>query len=214
MNDDYAMTPRQAIEVVQATGAEDAAKLIGDHAAAGLVRSYAQVQLTIDAAGQRTSRLGARIDAEVWERMIRAGVDGDAWTGGTVRLPGSDLVGGEPAMNITGIAFHPADIHRLALQQRPTPQPSRKAKQQPSPSPADETDAKAPSKRKRKAPPDLSPLHSGAIHLTVEQTKAALSIGHTTFYKLLNAGKLERAPSKTGTRIMAASVRRYAGLSA
>jgi hypothetical protein len=44
------------------------------------------------------------------------------------------------------------------------------------------------------------------------KTKAALSIGHTTPHKLLNAGELERALSKAGTQITADSVRRYAGL--
>lgn len=63
VNDDYAMTPRQAIAVVQASGAEDATKLIGDHAAAGLVRSYAQVQSTIEASGsaRRGSALGSTL---------------------------------------------------------------------------------------------------------------------------------------------------------
>lgn len=39
VTDLYAMTPRQAIEVISEAGADDPATLIRDHSAAGLVRS-------------------------------------------------------------------------------------------------------------------------------------------------------------------------------
>ncbi len=68
VDENYAMTPKQAIETVQAAGVDDPIKLIRDHAAAGRVRSYAQVQLVIEADGSRTSRLGATIAPEVWDR--------------------------------------------------------------------------------------------------------------------------------------------------
>lgn len=143
--------------------------------------------------------------------MIRAGVDGDAWTGGTVRLAGSDLIGGQPAMNITGIAFHPADIQRLAFQQRPTPQPSRKTKSPPATMPLSEAHAGSFPAPQRRPKADLNGLRSGALLLTVKEAEAALGMSHTTIYKLINTGKLECPEGET--RITAESVRRYAGLS-
>lgn len=205
-----ALTPKQALEVITAAGVEDAAKLIRDHAAAGLVKSYADMQLTIDARGKRSSVRGGAVAPVVWERIARDGVSDDVWGGGTVRLAGSDLLGGEPTIHVTGVAFRPDDIKRLAGQQRPG-QPTR-PRPQAIPAGGLEAVEQTPATTQARRAPDLSALHSGALHLTVEQTKAALSIGHTTVYKLLKAGDLKRAPSKAGTRITAESVRRYAGL--
>ncbi len=61
VTDQYAMTPKQALTVIEAAGVDDAAKLIRDHAAAGLVRSYAQLQVTIAADGGRQELRGGRI---------------------------------------------------------------------------------------------------------------------------------------------------------
>ncbi len=68
MTDTYAMAPKQALVVIEATGVEDLARLIADHAAAGLVRSYAQVQQTIAATGERSVVRGGRVQPAVWER--------------------------------------------------------------------------------------------------------------------------------------------------
>ena len=212
VTDTYAMAPKQALEVIEATGAEDAARLLADHAAAGLVRSYAQILQSIDAKGQRSVVRGGRVPPEVWERMIGAGVYRDAWTGGTVRLDGSDLIGGVPAVHVTGFAFHPADVERLANQQRP---PHRQAKARrvkvertaAVKEEADQVPAATPT-RPHKAP-DLSVLHSGALLLTVKQTEAALARGRTWVYDRIKEGKLVQPEGDT--RITAESVRRLAG---
>lgn len=49
VTDQYAMTPWQALATIKAAGVNDAAKLIRDHAVAGLMRSYAHLQVTISA---------------------------------------------------------------------------------------------------------------------------------------------------------------------
>ncbi|KQM62703.1 hypothetical protein ASE75_13835 [Sphingomonas sp. Leaf17] len=214
MTDQYALTPKQAIEVIKAAGVDDAAKLIRDHAAAGLVRSYAQVQVTINTRGERTCVRGGAVASAAWERMICGGVDSDVWGGGTVRLAGSDLVGGTPALHVTGIAFHADDIERLSNQQRPASRvkaaPKRVAVEQTRVADEDPADVPSPRPTRQRGALDLSALHSGALLLTVKQTEAALAISHTTVYKLINAGKLERPAGET--RITAESVRRYAGL--
>ncbi|MCI1141923.1 hypothetical protein MOP88_05755 [Sphingomonas sp. WKB10] len=120
MTDQYAMTPKQALAMIEAAGVEDAAKLIRDHAAAGLIRSYAQLQVTIAADGGRHEVRGGKVQSATWERVVAAGADADVWSGGTVRLVGSDLIGGTPAIHVTGVTFHLSDIERLANQQRPS----------------------------------------------------------------------------------------------
>ncbi len=216
VTDLYAMTPRQAIATIRDVGAEDPATLIRDHSAAGLVRSFALRQVTIDAQGNRTEVRGRAIQTQTWERMIRDGVDGDVWGGGTVRLPRSELLGGEAALHITGVAFHPDDIQRLADQQRPPLQPPRKRAPT---SPASQVEAAAqataaveqltdtPPRRR----PNASAIPPGAILCTVNQAKEALGIGHTKVYELLKAGRLTRAEGVAGTRITVASVMALAG---
>lgn len=216
VTDLYAMTPKQAIEVISAAGADDPATLIRDHSAAGLVRSFALRQVTIDAQGHRTVVRGRAIQTHTWERMIRDGVDGDVWGGGTVRLPGSDLVGGEAALHVTGVAFHPDDIRRLADQQRPPLQSTRR-RASTSPAPQAEAVAQATAgveqltdtnPRRR---PNASAIPPGAILCTVSQAKEALGIGHTKVYELLKAGRLTRAEGVAGTRITVASVMALVG---
>jgi hypothetical protein len=219
VTDLYAMTPKQAIEMISAAGADDPAKLIRDHSAAGLVRSFALRHVTINAQGNRTTERGKAIQAHIWERMIRDGVDGDVWGGGTVRLPGSELVGGEAALHITGVAFHPDDIRRLADQQRPPLPPTRKLTSTP-PAPQAEAVTQAPVavEQVKDAPPKRRPnaaaIPPGAILCTVKQAKEALGIGHTKVYELLKAGRLTRAEGVAGTRITVASIKRLAGTSA
>lgn len=213
MTDQYAMAPKQALEVIEAAGVEDAAKLIRDHAAAGLVRSYALSQVTIDARGGRAQVRGGAIAPDAWERMIGEGVDGDVWSGGTVRLSGSGLVGGLAALHITSVAFHAEDIDRLARQQRPPhgQATTKRVKVERTPAVEEEADEAPVARpaRPNKAP-DLSVLHSGALLLTIRQTEAALARGRTWIYDRIKEGKLVQPEGDT--RITAESVRRLAGV--
>lgn len=210
----HPIAPRKALEIVEAAGIPDGRRIIADYAAAELLKSYAQVRETIEVGGGRSCVRGAAIPVEIWQRIIRDGVTDDVWPGGTVRLVGSDLIGGAPAVNITAIGFKLDDLQRMIDQYRGHTQKRQAVSQATvAVAPASDEDPilAADTTRRRKAP-DLSALHAGALHLDVEQTKAALSIGRTTLYKLLDAGKLERAEGTAGTRITVASVRRYAGL--
>jgi hypothetical protein len=211
VDDPYSITPKQALGLIAAAGVEDAAKLIRDYAAAGLVRSYALLQITIDAKGRRHEVRGGRVPPYTWERIIAADVDQDIWSGGTARLSGSDLIGGDPAIHVTAVAFHSDDIMRLADHQHLKP-PAKRAVSPVSPTPGIDADAApTPKPIKKQQAPDLNALHSGALLLTVNQAMAALAIGRTKVYELINEGTLERPDG--GTRVTAGSVRKYAGLS-
>lgn len=209
-----ALTPKQALEVIGAAGVKDAAKLIRDHAAAGLVKSYADMQLTIDARGKRSSVRGGAVASVVWERIVRDRMDDDVWGGGTVRLAGSDLLGGEPTVHVTGVTFHPEEIKRLAGQQRPVQAAVRLAAVAPEPegpvkSPADPLPTKAPSSKRK---PNTAAIPDGAMLCSIEQAGEALGLGRTTVNKLINEGKLVRQKLGGASRITVESVRRYAGV--
>lgn len=203
--------PRKAIEMVEAAGIPHAKRLIRDQAAAAMVRSYAMKIETIDHTGKSQCYRGYAVTSELWQRIVTEGVDDDVWIGGTVRLAAADFIGGVPAVNITEIGLNEADL-RAMIERHGGVASAQAAKPVRGIAPPIVKHAAPVKPAKVRKTPDLSSLHSGALHLTVEQVKAALSIGHTSFYKLLNAGDLERAPSKAGTRITTASVRRYAGL--
>lgn len=213
LTDQYTIAARQALELIGSAGGADAAKLIRDHAAAGLLRSYALSQVRIDARGGRFQVRGAAVAADVWERIIGEGIDGDVWSGGTVRLPGSDLIGGVPALHITGVSFHRADVDAIVRQQQsslvPAPQQRQSAPLRQTVDELTECASTVKAKPQRQAP-DLSILQSGALLLTVKQTEAALARGRTWIYARIKEGKLEQPQGDT--RITAASVRRCAGI--
>jgi hypothetical protein len=198
--------------MVEAIGVADARQFIAAQAAASLVKSYAARIDTKHVGGPRHSVLGAAVASELWERIIEEGVLADVWDGGTVRLSPSDLIGGRPAVNITGIGFKASDLDRAieirrgAPVRRPAQVKGPAATQQPS---TDEPAMASAPGRQRKAP-DLTPLHSGALLLTVRQAGAALAKGRTSIYKMIDEGKLERPEGET--RVTTDSVRRCAGM--
>lgn len=210
MTDTYAMTPKQALEVIEATGAEDPARLIADHAAAGLVRSYAQVQQTIEAGGERNVVRGARVQPAVWERMIAEGVWRQAWTGGTVRMVRSDLIGGAPAVHVTGFAFHPADVERLANQQHPTPQGAAKHTKVAAQVQTEISEGELVTVTPPPQKPQPSAIPPGALLATVKQAEAALGFGRTKINGLMNDGTLVRVKKGHAVRIEVASIRAFA----
>lgn len=210
------ITAGQALAMVEAVGVTDARRLIADQAAADLLKSYAMV-IQMEEAGRRSPAMrGAVISPELWRRIIREDCVNEVWDGGTVRLQAAELIGGAPAVEITDISFHEGGLQRLIDRRRGmyrNTSPRKNVAATPIFTLHEEEQSEPPSNHPS-AGPDLSALHSGALHLTRLQTMAALSISKTSFYKLLNAGDLERAPSKAGTRVTTASVRKYAGLSA
>lgn len=196
--------------MVQAAGVEDAAKLIRDYAAAGLVKTYAELQVRIAADGARTSVRRGAVPAELWDRMVDEGADGDAWTGGTVRLVGSELIGGMPAVHVTGLSFNPAHVQRLVDQQLPTSlAAARVQKAALSPTSSEETADPQPTTA-RYAGPDASAIPANAILCTVKQAGEALGFGRTKVNELMKTGLLERRRVGSSTRITLESGRALA----
>jgi hypothetical protein len=221
----HPLPPKKAIQLVEEAGVIDAALMIRDYAAAGIVKSYAMVVETIGADGGRSCVRDAAIPVALWHRMIDEGADEGIWTGATVRLAGSDATA-VPKVNITGVRFNEGDLHKLvallgdgavaAPDIRITP-----AVEAPAPVGVPETrtedvpavvDTPAPRKTRERRQPDPSILMPGKLLLTVAETQAALGLGRTKVNELMNDGRLVRKHIDGGVRVEVASVRALAGI--
>lgn len=204
------ISPIKAVELAEAAGVAHAARLIRDHAAAEMVKSYARVRETWDSRGNKHAVRDAAIPADLWQRMIRQGVDEDVWTGGTVRLPGDDMIGGAPTVHVTGVGFKADDLHRMIDDHLGT---HRKADRPVAVAAKDGPVAAAaapPPSLKRQ--PDPALLSPGKLLFTIGEAGAALGYGRTKVNELMKAGKLQRAEGADGVRITGASVRALAGI--
>ncbi|MFD1789684.1 hypothetical protein ACFSC3_19190 [Sphingomonas floccifaciens] len=206
------LTPKEAIELVEAAEVGDAARLIQDFAAAGVVKSYAMVRETIEPGGGRRIVRDGALPKDDWERIVRDGVAGDVWSGGTVRLEGGELIGSEPLVMVTGVSFNPGDLKKLIdrfLGQRKPATPARRPAEN-----ACATSLQAPSKpveTVRGRRPDLSVLNTDALLMTIADAGRTLGFGRTKINGLMKSGRLERKEIDGGVRITVASVRALAG---
>lgn len=197
---------RDAVCIVEAAGLPDGRRILADFAAAGLTKAYAQSIETIEVAGTTTCVRGSAIPADLWKRIIREGVVDDVWTGGTVRLQSSGLIGGLPEVLITSIGYNADHVERVADQHG-----GDRAKRAPSLSDvtvADEPDAPAP--QSVNTSPDVTAIPDGALLVTVKQACAALGLGRTKVNELMQSGMLVRVKIDGATRIDADSIRMFA----
>ncbi len=204
----HPVPPAKAIRLVEAAGISNAAQLIRDFAAAGLMKSYALVLETIEPIGRRTCVRGGAIPTELWQRIVSDGVEDAAWIGGAVRLAGADMIGGKPAAFITGIGFNDKDLQRLIEHQQggaPKPAAAKKASIVGVEIVPELQSAKSPKRR-----PDPSAIPRGALLATVKQVEAALGFGRTKVNELMNQGRLERVAIDGGVRITVESVKALA----
>lgn len=203
-------SPRRAVELLEGAGVENACRLILDYAAAGLVVGYAVVIEFIEATGVRSDGSG-EIPKGLWERIILEGAAEDVWIGGTVRLSSSSLIGGAPAVNITGIRFDVMDLHKLIWLQKgygsaETSRPAVESLPISSEGMPDQNLKATPIEPKKAA----TGLRPHALVASVNEAAVALNCSRTTIYKMLGDGRLKRAPD--GKRIDVASIKVAAGV--
>lgn len=213
------LTPHQAVAFIEKAGVVDADRLILDYAATGHLRAQALIIETATAAGERIDQ-HASIPKDLWKRIIREGVQADVWPGGTVRLPGSDAVDGPPAVNLTCIRFEVLDLFKLIRSQGAAfPAMTAETTVTPAlpeqvPAPEQETTALTPAlaKGRKRRSADMSAIPAGALLISVGDMMAALGIGRTKAYELINSGKVERREVDGAPRITVASVKALAGV--
>jgi hypothetical protein len=200
---------RQAAELIEAAGIPDARRLLIDSAAADLVKAYALVMETIKRPGVPKVDRGSTIPVHVLRRVVSQGAADDLWSGGTVHLPGSDLIGGAPEINLTTVSFNEKHLRRLInhhgggsadAHARVPVRPMQPALSH------DEVLADAevligvPEPTRVQGRPDPSAIPLGALTVTMKQAMAATGLGRTTVDKLCNTGKLTRV--KVGGRAL------------
>ena len=88
-------------------------KLLADHAAAGLIKTYALMREIRPAGGPTKTVRDSQIPQEEWGRIVASDNIVTAFNGGTVQLEGSKLPGGLPTIRITGISFSEASLTKI-----------------------------------------------------------------------------------------------------
>jgi hypothetical protein len=187
--------------------------VLADFAVAGLVKAYARIIETDEADGRRTEVRDSRIPRDLWRRICGEGKVDDIWAIGSVRLPGSDLRDGLPAVSLIGIRFDDKSLQNVIAQHSgdvgsaaPPDQPElRTVHAMLSSPPPDEQPKLEPVKTTTK--PVRVGIPEGAITVTVKEAMAATGLGRTTIDKLMGNGTLVRVKVGARTLITAESIR-------
>jgi len=203
--------PSKAIKLGEAAGLPEAQSILADFAAAGLVKTYALIRATKPAGQTAQSVRDAAIPVEVWQRIIADGKTAEALAGGTVRLAGSSLIGGEPDVQITGIRFSEASLGNVLGRYCSEPKPivSRKAKEAPTqvlkPKSNAEPSAEPYMTSSEKVQP---PIRDGDLTATIAQVMQSTGIKRTKINHLMNDGTLVRKKIGSRTVITVESIKR------
>jgi excisionase family DNA binding protein len=216
------IAPRRAAELAAAADLAEAATVLADFAVAGLIKAYARVIETTHADGTRTEVRDSRIPRDLWRRICDEGRTSDIWSSGSVRLAGSDLRGGVPAVSLIGIRFDDKSLLNVVAQHGGPVGHVQDTSAESEPRDRAAVPASAPSFEPAPAPAPAvqepvstadpeKPLHRGiphgAVTVTVAQAAAALGIGRTTVDKLMRNGTLVRVKVGARTLITADSIR-------
>lgn len=206
--------PSKAIERVEAAGLSEASKLLADFAAAGLIKTYALARVTTQAGQTPETVRDAVVPAGVWQRINAEGKVAGAFEGGTVRLAGSDLIGGEPEVQITGISFSESSLTKVLArysskqQVVAATQPNAVAAPVPEAQPTREQSADLNAEADTKAPPPILP---GDLVASVAQAMQVTGLGRTKINELMNDGTLARKKLGRRTLISLEGIERLVG---
>lgn len=224
------ISPAAARQLLHGVSDADAGEFLSAFVEAGRIKAYADVVETLPAVGD--PKLGGRIPTALWRRIVAEGKLVQALTLASVKLDGDGLVGGKPAVMITGIRFNADDVKRVATQHGPTPPeptvpaivvtPIVSAKRSAKPV------APPPSKpplieiMETAAPPVLKPakapapakvrhgLPADAVTVTIKEACDILGVGRTKLNELMKTD-LEVKRIGRSVKIKAESIRAFLG---
>ncbi len=114
------ISPAAARHILHGISEADVGTILSDFVEAGLIRAYARVVETLTADGGRTEVRDAQIPRPLWKRIVAEDKVGHVFATGSVKLSGDGLVGGRPAVMITGVRFNEANLRDVASQHSPT----------------------------------------------------------------------------------------------
>ncbi len=207
------LLPSKAIKLVEAAGLAEAQSILADYAAAGLIKTYALARVTIQTGQTAQTVRDAAIPAKIWQRIISDSKTVEALNGGTVRLAGSDLIGGEPDVQITGIRFSGVSLDNVLGRYCSKPKPIARSKVRETSTPTPTQQPKLDNGSKagleitppKKLPP---PIRAGDLLASVDQAMQALNIKRTKTNQLMTDGILVRKKIGGCTRITVESINR------
>ncbi|MEE4540155.1 MAG: hypothetical protein V2J51_16890 [Erythrobacter sp.] len=203
--------PARAVDLVEARNLDAAKSLLADFAAAGLIKTYALVREIRPAEGPIEIFRDSQIPSDEWDRIVASGKISAAFNGGTVRLEGSALRGGAPAILITGISFSEASLIKVLDRYcaappigaaKKTVNPGRKAEEAASSSSCQND------KLKGKVVP---PIRPGDLTASIAQTMQATGLGRTKVDELMQERVLVRRKVGSRTLITVESIERLVG---
>ncbi|SFO02179.1 helix-turn-helix domain-containing protein [Sphingomonas sp. OK281] len=114
------ISPAAARHILHGISEADVGTILSDFVEAGLIRAYARVVETLTADGGRTEVRDAQIPRPLWKRIVAEEKVEHVLATGSVKLSGDGLVGGRPAVMITGVRFNEANLRDVASQHSPT----------------------------------------------------------------------------------------------
>lgn len=217
MSEHKPIPPVKAIEVTEAAGLPNAKAILADYAAAGLIKTYALIRQTASVGGELKTVRDAQIPNEVWQRIVAENKVCDALNGGTIRLQGSHLRGGESFVQITGISFSEASLANVLERYCRTSRHSSVSSAKPSPTPpSSQLPDKDPSPiaddfQSKKVPPPIKP---GDLLASIAQTKQVTGLGRTTVDKLIKQGIFVKKDVGRRTLVTVESIERFSGVNA
>jgi hypothetical protein len=191
--------PKHAAELIEAAGmGEEGKRLILELAAAGAVKGYASMIETTDADGSTIELRDPTIPRAIWKRIMQEGKASDVWSG-AVRLAGSGLLGGTPAVNVIGIRFKRETIlHATATHGSAKPCLGGR---KPAAKPLREAPVASPTS------PTPQPIDLSVPWVSVKTAARALSVGRTKLYDMMSNGELDWQPiGDRGRRISTSSI--------
>lgn len=192
--------PARAIDLVEARNLEAAKSLLADFAAAGLIKTYALVREIRPAEGPIEVYRDSQIPSDEWDRIVASGKIGAAFNGGTVRLEGSALKGGAPAILITGISFSEASLIKV-LDRYCAAAPIGAAKNSvAADSKAEDAPSSSPCQKGKSNGKAVPPIRPGDLTASIAQAMQATGLKRTKVDKLMREGVLVR--QKVGRRAL------------
>lgn len=226
------ISPAAARRLVDGVGTDDTSTILADFVEAGLIKAYARVVETLSVGGGRAEVRDARVPRDLWRRIVAEGRGADVWAAGTVRLDGDGMVGGKPAVIITGIRFDERSVrdaankHAAHIVEAVVTVPARRLKASDaavsaSAASSAEIDAEAPDAPPLFQEPVSAPvavaskvkrgLAADELCVSVQEAMEIIGVGRTTIYRLRDDDKL--VMTKVGGRVVvdADSIRKLLG---
>lgn len=204
--------PARAIELVVARDLEDAETLLADFAAAGLIKTYALMREVKPVGGPARTVRDSQIPPEDWDRIVAEDRIDVALNGGTVRLEGSQLKGGTPSVQITGVSFSEASLVKILdryCAQSPLEVP--KLSEEPVPRCSSAVSSPSSSRDRETGKKEVPPIKPGDLTASVAQAVQATGLSRTNIDKLMREGPLVRRKIGNRTLITVESIEKLVG---